>query len=375
MTRSVQNFIDGKAVDAADGRRSRPGRSVHRRGVRLGAGVRSPRTSTAPTAAAAKAFETWRDTTPSERQRALLKFADAMEERAEEIIAAECENTGKPIELTRTEEIPPAVDQIRFFAGAARLLEGRSAGEYMAGYTSYVRREPVGVVGQVTPWNYPMMMAVWKIAPALAAGNCVVLKPSDTTPVSTALMAEIAAEFLPPGVFNVVCGDRDTGRAIVSHPTPAMVSITGSTRAGYEVADRRGQGPQAHAPRARRQGAGHRLRRRRYRRRRREHRDRRLLQRRAGLHRRHPRAGRPADRRRLRRRAGRAGPQHQDRRAGRRRHPLRPAEQRQPARTGRRDARPAARPRAGAAPAARARASAATSGSRPSSATCSRTTR
>ncbi|HEU5023929.1 MAG TPA: aldehyde dehydrogenase family protein, partial [Spirillospora sp.] len=154
--------------------------------------------------AAATAFESWRDTTPSERQRALLKFADAMESRAEEIIAAECENTGKPIELTRTEEVPPAVDQIRFFAGAARLLEGRSAGEYMAGHTSYIRREPVGVVGQVAPWNYPMLMAVWKIAPAIAAGNCVVLKPSDTTPVSSALMAEIAAEFLPPGVFNVV---------------------------------------------------------------------------------------------------------------------------------------------------------------------------
>jgi betaine-aldehyde dehydrogenase len=166
-----------------------------------------------------------------------LKFADAMEERAEEIIAAECENTGKPIGLTRTEEVPPAIDQIRFFAGAARLLEGRSAGEYLAGHTSYVRREPVGVVGQVAPWNYPMMMAVWKFAPALAAGNCVVLKPSDTTPVSSSLLAEIAGEFFPPGVFNVICGDRDTGRAVVSHKTPSMVSITGSTRAGYEVAE------------------------------------------------------------------------------------------------------------------------------------------
>jgi betaine-aldehyde dehydrogenase len=186
--------------------------------------------------AAATAFESWRDTTPSERQRAMLKFADAMESRAEEIIAAECENTGKPIELTRSEEIPPALDQIRFFAGAARLLEGRSAGEYMAGHTSYIRREPVGVVGQVAPWNYPMMMAVWKFAPAIAAGNTVVLKPSDTTPVSSVLMAQIAAEFFPPGVFNVVCGDRDTGREVVSHKRPAMVSITGSTRAGYEVA-------------------------------------------------------------------------------------------------------------------------------------------
>jgi betaine-aldehyde dehydrogenase len=128
------------------------------------------------------------------------------------------------------------IDQIRFFAGAARVLEGRSAGEYMAGHTSFIRREPIGVCAQVTPWNYPMMMAVWKWAPAIAAGNTVVLKPSDTTPVSTLLMAEILAEFLPEGVFNVVTGDRDTGRALVEHPTPAMVSITGSVRAGMEVA-------------------------------------------------------------------------------------------------------------------------------------------
>jgi betaine-aldehyde dehydrogenase len=233
--RNVTNFIDGNPVDAADARRT--DLIDPATGEVFGSGPLSG-AADVDTAyrAAASAFETWRDTTPSERQRALLKFADAMESRAEEVIAAECENTGKPIELTRTEEMPPALDQIRFFAGAARLLEGRSAGEYMAGHTSYIRREPVGVVGQVTPWNYPMMMAIWKIAPALAAGNCVVLKPSDTTPVSTVLMAEIAAEFFPPGVFNVVCGDRDTGRAIVSHPTPAMVSITGSTRAGYEVA-------------------------------------------------------------------------------------------------------------------------------------------
>jgi betaine-aldehyde dehydrogenase len=135
-----------------------------------------------------------------------------------------------------SEEIPPMVDQIRFFAGAARLLEGRAAAEYMAGHTSYVRREPIGVCAAVTPWNYPMMMAVWKWAPALAAGNTMVLKPSDTTPVSTLLLAGILGEHFPPGVFNVVCGDRDTGRALVSHPIPAMVSITGSVRAGMEVA-------------------------------------------------------------------------------------------------------------------------------------------
>jgi betaine-aldehyde dehydrogenase len=130
------------------------------------------------------------------------------------------------------------LDQIRFFAGAARILEGRSAGEYLSGHTSWIRREPIGVVAQVTPWNYPMMMAVWKIAPALAAGNAVVLKPSDTTPVTALMMAEIAGEIFPPGVFNVICGDRDTGRALVSHPIPQLqlVAITGSVRAGREVA-------------------------------------------------------------------------------------------------------------------------------------------
>jgi betaine-aldehyde dehydrogenase len=128
------------------------------------------------------------------------------------------------------------VDQIRFFAGAARVLEGRAAAEYMTGHTSFIRREPVGVCGQVTPWNYPLMMAVWKIAPALAAGNTVVLKPSDTTPLTTVMLAELAGEFLPPGVFNVVCGDRDSWRAVIGHKTPAMVSITGSVRAGMEVA-------------------------------------------------------------------------------------------------------------------------------------------
>ncbi|HEY2214776.1 MAG TPA: aminobutyraldehyde dehydrogenase, partial [Acidimicrobiales bacterium] len=152
------------------------------------------------------------------------------------LVLAECENTGKQFQLTMDEEIPPSADQIRFFAGAARHLQGVAAAEYMAGHTSFIRREPIGVCGAVTPWNYPMMMAIWKFAPALAAGNTMVLKPSDTTPVSTLLMAEIMAEHLPPGVFNVVCGDRETGRALVVHDTPAMVSITGSVRAGMEVA-------------------------------------------------------------------------------------------------------------------------------------------
>ena len=179
------------------------------------------------------------------------------------------------------------VDQIRFFAAAARLLEGRSAGEYMRGHTSYIRREPVGVCAAVTPWNYPMMMAVWKWAPALAAGNTMVLKPSDTTPVTTVMLAEILAEHLPPGVFNVVCGDRETGRALVEHPIPAMVSITGSVRAGMEVAASAAPGPQAGASRARWKGPRDRVRRRRPVARSRDDRRRRLLQRRSGLHRRH----------------------------------------------------------------------------------------
>lgn len=182
------------------------------------------------------AFDVWGKTTPAERQRALLKFADAIEARSDELVRVEAEDTGKPYALTTSEEIPPMLDQLRFFAGAARVLEGRAAGEYMHGHTSWIRREPIGVVGQVTPWNYPMMMAIWKIAPALAAGNTVVLKPSDTTPETTLLLAEIASEFLPPGTFNVVTGDRETGRALVEHPTPALVAITGSVRAGVQVA-------------------------------------------------------------------------------------------------------------------------------------------
>jgi betaine-aldehyde dehydrogenase len=186
--------------------------------------------------AAASAFEIWKESTPGERQKAINKIADAIEARSEELIGIESENTGKPIAVTRAEEIGPMLDQIRFFAGAARNLEGKSAAEYFKGHTSFIRREPIGVCAQVTPWNYPMMMAVWKWAPAIAAGNTVVLKPSDTTPVSTLWMAELMQEFLPEGVINVVIGDRDTGRALVEHDIPQMVSITGSVRAGMEVA-------------------------------------------------------------------------------------------------------------------------------------------
>jgi betaine-aldehyde dehydrogenase len=187
-------------------------------------------------AAAARAFGGWRRLTPAERQSRLLALVTALEERVADLVEAEVATTGKPVELTRTEEILTGIDHLRFFAGAARTLEGTSAGEYLEGHTSYVRREPVGVVGQVAPWNYPFLMAIWKIGPALAAGNTVVLKPSDTTPASAVLVGEIAAAVLPPGVLNVVCGDRDTGRLVVAHPQAAMVSITGSTGAGRQVA-------------------------------------------------------------------------------------------------------------------------------------------
>jgi betaine-aldehyde dehydrogenase len=233
--KKLSNFINGKPVESTSGETT----------TLINPATAQP-FATAPKSnaadvdlamkSAAAAFDGWRDSTPSERQRALLKIADAIEARADEFVATESENCGKPMGLTASEEVPPMVDQIRFFAGAARNLEGKSAGEYMRGMTSFVRREPIGVCAQVTPWNYPMMMAVWKWAPAIAAGNTVVLKPSDTTPASTVLMAQIMSEFLPEGVINVICGERETGALLVDHATPAMVSITGSVRAGMEVA-------------------------------------------------------------------------------------------------------------------------------------------
>lgn len=186
--------------------------------------------------AARSAQERWADYSPQQRSTALLRLADAIEQRVAEFTDLEVADTGKPYEATLSEEIPASADVLRFYAGAARILEGRSAGEYLPGYTSWVRREPIGVVGQVTPWNYPLMMMSWKIGPALAAGNSVVVKPSDTTPATSSLLAEIAQEFLPVGVLNLVCGNRDTGRALVEHPDPELVAITGSVRAGIEVA-------------------------------------------------------------------------------------------------------------------------------------------
>ena len=233
--KTLNNFVNGKKQASASGATSEIINPVTGTAY-MTAPVSNATDVDQAVNAAANAFEGWRDSTPSERQRALLKIADAFESRADELIAIESENTGKPIALTTSEEAPPMIDQIRFFAGAARNLEGRSAGEYMRGMTSFIRREPIGVCAQVTPWNYPMMMAVWKWAPAIAAGNTVVLKPSDTTPASTVWMAEVMSEFLPEGVFNVVTGDRDTGRALIEHKIPQMVSITGSVRAGMEVA-------------------------------------------------------------------------------------------------------------------------------------------
>jgi betaine-aldehyde dehydrogenase len=232
---TLRNYINGAFTDAADGRTTEVVDPTTGQ-VYATAPLSGEADVDAAMTAAAAAFEAWRDTTPSVRQLALLKIADAVEAHAGELVAVESKNTGKPLGMTASEEIPPMVDQIRFFAGAARLLEGKSGGEYMEGLTSFVRREPVGVCAQVAPWNYPMMMAVWKFAPAIAAGNTVVLKPSDTTPASTVLLARIMGEILPPGVFNVVCGDRETGRLMVEHPTPAMASITGSVRAGIQVA-------------------------------------------------------------------------------------------------------------------------------------------
>jgi betaine-aldehyde dehydrogenase len=235
VSRIIRNFINGEPVDAASDATTDLV-NPHTGEVFAQAVVSGAEDVDRAYRAASDAFESWSQTTPSERQAALLKVADIVEAHAEELIALEAENTGKPLAVTRSEEIPPMIDQIRFFAGAARVLEGRSTGEYMKGYTSMVRREPIGVIGQVTPWNYPMMMAVWKFAPALAAGNTVVLKPSDTTPVTTVRMAELFADVLPPGVLNVVTGDRSTGQLLVEHPRPDMVSITGSVRAGMAVA-------------------------------------------------------------------------------------------------------------------------------------------
>ena len=235
MTVEFKNFIDGDYRAAKSGQTSDifdPSTGQ----VYATAPVSGDQDVNDAYAAADRAFDDWGNSTPAERQLALLRIADAMEARAEEIADVESRDTGKPRPSLVGDEVMTAAGQVRFFAGAARNLEGRATAEYSRAHTSSIRREPIGVIGQITPWNYPLMMATWKFAPAIAAGNTIVLKPSDTTPAVTLLLAEIAAEFLPKGVFNVVTGDRDTGRALVEHETPQMVAITGSVRAGMEVA-------------------------------------------------------------------------------------------------------------------------------------------
>jgi betaine-aldehyde dehydrogenase len=188
-------------------------------------------------AAARRAFESWSRTTPAERQAVMLALADVIEDNADEIADLEARNAGKPVQAVKDDEIPFMADNLRFFAGAARCMEGKSAGEYLEGYTSFVRREPVGVIGQIAPWNYPLMMAVWKFGPALATGNTVVLKPAETTPMSTLRFAELAAEHLPKGVLNVITGHGETGEMLVSHQDVDMVSLTGSVESGKRVAE------------------------------------------------------------------------------------------------------------------------------------------
>ncbi|MCW6004332.1 gamma-aminobutyraldehyde dehydrogenase [Micromonospora sp. CPCC 205371] len=189
-------------------------------------------------AAATAAFDGWAGTPPGQRAHALLKLADAIEEHGTELAALESANAGKPLRAVLDDEIGTMADNLRFFAGAARGMEGKAAGEYLAGYTSMLRREPVGVVGQITPWNYPMMMAVWKIGPALAAGCTTVLKPAPTTPVTTVKLAELAADILPEGVLNVVVGGNEPGAALVDHPGVDLISLTGSVDTGKLIAER-----------------------------------------------------------------------------------------------------------------------------------------
>jgi betaine-aldehyde dehydrogenase len=231
---SLTNFIGGEPSDTAD----------HEPVVNPATGepiADAPLSSASDVdravAAARGAFPEWAAKTPGERAEAMLGLAAALEERTDELAELEAANAGKPINAFKDDEIPFMVDNLRFFAGASRVLEGRAAGEYLEDHTSIIRREPVGVIGQIAPWNYPLMMAVWKIGPALATGNTVVLKPAETTPVTTVRLAEIAAEFLPAGVLNVVCGHGDVGEMIVGHDDVDMVSITGSVESGKRVAE------------------------------------------------------------------------------------------------------------------------------------------
>jgi betaine-aldehyde dehydrogenase len=234
-TAPLRNFIDGEFVEAAQGATTAVLNPSTGEPIAL-----APESTKADVdravAAARRAFPGWAATPPGERALALLRLADAIEEHGDELAQLESDDAGKPIEAVKSDEVPVWVDNLRFFAGAARTMEGKPAGEYLQGYTSMIRREPVGVVGQIAPWNYPLMMAIWKIGPALATGNTVVLKPAPSTPVTAAKLAEIAADILPKGVLNVVLGGDEVGKAIVSHEGVDMVSLTGSVEAGKAVA-------------------------------------------------------------------------------------------------------------------------------------------
>ena len=235
QTETLSNFIDGERVAAE-------GESEPILNPATGEELARASKSTAQDVdravqAARSAFGKWSTTTPAQRAQALLALADLIDEHAPEIARLEALNAGKPIEAVTGDELPVMADNLRFFAGAARCLEGRAAGEYMEGYTSFTRREAVGVIGQITPWNYPLMMAIWKIGPALAAGNTIVLKPAETTPITTIRLAELAADVLPAGVLNVVTGHgQPTGQALISHPEVDMVSLTGSVDTGKHIA-------------------------------------------------------------------------------------------------------------------------------------------
>ena len=232
---TLSNFIDGELIGAE-------GETEPVLNPATGEEIaRAPRSSAQEVdravAAARRAFEGWSQTTPQRRSEALLAMAATLEQHGEEIARLEALNAGKPIEAVKSDEVPVMVDNLRFFAGAARMLEGRAAGEYMEGYTSFTRREAVGVIGQVTPWNYPLMMAIWKIAPAIAAGNTVVLKPAETTPITTLKLAELTADVLPKGVLNVVTGPGEpTGEALINHPDVDMLALTGSVDTGKHLA-------------------------------------------------------------------------------------------------------------------------------------------
>ncbi|HSD77569.1 MAG TPA: gamma-aminobutyraldehyde dehydrogenase [Solirubrobacteraceae bacterium] len=235
-TQQLQNLIDGELVDAANGGTDAVLNPATGEEI-----AQAPSSSQEDVeravAAARRAFETFQSTTPAQRQDLLLKLADVLEEHGDELAAIESANAGKPLEAVKSDEIPAMVDNLRFFAGAARNMEGKAAGEYLEGYTSWIRREPVGVVGQVAPWNYPLLMAVWKIGPALATGNAIVLKPAPTTPMSTLRFAQLASEHLPKGVLNVLAGGNEAGAAIVTHDDVDMVSLTGSVETGKWIAE------------------------------------------------------------------------------------------------------------------------------------------